>query len=142
MRLLWIFLPIFCALAACGPSSPSNSTQQTVKNVLVTKALSKDVPVQLYEFGRIASPETVDVKPQVSGRITEVHFKEGQAVKKGDLLFLIDPRRFQADLEQAQAQLQSDSALLDLNQNNLHRDEKIVSQHFVSDQQIDTARTN
>ncbi len=142
MRLLWIFLPIFCALAACGPSSPPNSTQQTVKNVLVTKALSKDVPVQLYEFGRIASPETVDVKPQVSGRITEVHFTEGQDVKKGDLLFVIDPRPFQADLEQAQAQLQSDSAQLDLNQNNLQRDEKIGTQHFVSEQQIDTDHAN
>ena len=142
MRLLWIFLPIFCALAACGPSSPSSSTQQTPKNVLVTKALSKDVPVQLYEFGRIASPETVDVKPQVSGRITEVHFTEGQDVKKGDLLFVIDPRPFQADLEQAQAQLQSDSAQLDLNQNNLQRDEKIGPQHFVSEQQIDTDKAN
>jgi membrane fusion protein, multidrug efflux system len=142
MRLLWIFLPIFCALAACGPSSPSSSTQQTAKNVLVTKALSKDVPVQLYEFGRIASPETVDVKPQVSGRITEVHFTEGQDVKKGDLLFVIDPRPFQADLEQAQAQLQSDSAQLDLNQNNLQRDEKIGPQHFVSEQQIDTDKAN
>jgi len=142
MRLLWIFLPIFCALAACGPSSPSSSTQQTAKNVLVAKALSKDVPVQLYEFGRIASPETVDVKPQVSGRITEVHFTEGQDVKKGDLLFVIDPRPFQADLEQAQAQLQSDSAQLDLNQNNLQRDEKIGPQHFVSEQQIDTDKAN
>ena len=142
MRLVWIFLPIFCALAACGSSSPSSSTQQTAKNVLVTKALSKDVPVQLYEFGRIASPETVDVKPQVSGRITEVHFTEGQDVKKGDLLFVIDPRPFQADLEQAQAQLQSDSAQLDLNQNNLQRDEKIGPQHFVSEQQIDTDKAN
>jgi multidrug efflux system membrane fusion protein len=142
MRLFWIFLPILCVLAACGPSSPSSSTQQTVKNVLVTKALSIDVPVQLYEFGRIASPETVDVKPQVSGRITEVHFSEGQDVKKGDLLFVIDPRPFQADLEQAQAQLQSDSAQLDLNQNNLQRDEKIGPQHFVSEQQIDTDKAN
>jgi len=142
MRRLSILLPVFCTLSACGPSSPPSSTQQTVKNVLVTKALSKDVPVQLYEFGRIASPETVDVKPQVSGRITEVHFTEGQDVKKGDLLFVIDPRPFQADLEQAQAQLQSDSAQLDLNQNNLQRDEKIGTQHFVSEQQIDTDKAN
>jgi membrane fusion protein, multidrug efflux system len=142
MRRLSILLPVFCTLSACGPSSPPSSTQQTAKNVLVTKALSKDVPVQLYEFGRIASPETVDVKPQVSGRITEVHFTEGQDVKKGDLLFVIDPRPFQADLEQAQAQLQSDSAQLDLNQNNLQRDEKIGPQHFVSEQQIDTDKAN
>jgi multidrug efflux system membrane fusion protein len=109
---------------------------------LVTKALNKDVPVQLYEFGRISSPASVDVKPQVSGRIMEVHFTDGQEVKKGDLLFVIDPRPFQADLEQAQAQLQSDSAQLELNQNNLQRDEKIGPQHFVSEQQIDTDTAN
>jgi membrane fusion protein, multidrug efflux system len=142
MRRLWIFLPVFCTLFACGRSSPPSNTGQTAKNVLVTKALNKDVPVQLYEFGRISSPESVDVKPQVAGRITEVHFTDGQDVKRGDLLFVIDPRPFQADLEQAQAQLQSDSAQLDLNQNNLQRDEKIGPQHFVSEQQIDTDKAN
>ncbi len=138
----WIVLPILFVLSSCGPSGSQNSTQPDAKNVLVTKAFSKDVPVQLYEFGRITSPESVDVKPQVSGRITEAHFSEGQDVKKGDLLFVIDPRPFQADLEQAQAQLQSDSAQLDLNQNNLRRDEKIGTQHFVSEQQIDTDNAN
>jgi membrane fusion protein, multidrug efflux system len=142
MRRLWIFLPIFCTLFACGRSSPPSSAGPAAKNVLVTKALNKDVPVQLYEFGRISSPELVDVKPQVAGRITEVHFADGQDVKKGDLLFIIDPRPYQADLEQAQAQLQSDSAQLDLNQNNLQRDEKIGAQHFVSEQQIDTDKAN
>lgn len=142
MRRLWIFLPIFCTLFACGRSSPPSSAGPAAKNVLVTKALNKDVPVQLYEFGRISSPELVDVKPQVAGRITEVHFADGQDVKKGDLLFVIDPRPYQADLEQAQAQLQSDSAQLDLNQNNLQRDEKIGAQHFVSEQQIDTDKAN
>jgi membrane fusion protein, multidrug efflux system len=142
MRRLSIFLPVFCLLFACGRSSPPSNTGQTAKNVLVTKALNKDVPVQLYEFGRISSPESVDVKPQVSGRIMEVHFTEGQDVQKGDLLFLIDPRPFQADLEQAQAQLESDSAQLELNQSNLQRDEKIGPQHFVSEQQIDTDKAN
>ena len=98
--------------------------------------------MQLHEFGRIASPESVDVKPQANGRITEVHFTEGQDVKKGDLLFVIDPRPYQADLEQAQAQLESDTAQLQLNQSNLQRDEKIGTQHFVSEQQIDTDKAN
>jgi membrane fusion protein, multidrug efflux system len=138
----WFLFPIFCALSACGPSGSSSNTRTPAKNVLVTKALSKDIPVQLYEFGRIASPESVDVRPQVSGRITEVHFIEGQDVKKGDLLFVIDPRPFQADLEQAQAQLESDSAQLELNQSNLQRDEKIGPQHFVSEQQIETDKAN
>jgi multidrug efflux system membrane fusion protein len=142
MSRIWIFLPIFWALASCGPSSTQSNTQSVAKNVLVANALSKDVPVQLYEFGRISSPESVDVKPQGSGRIMEVHFTQGQDVKKGDLLFVIDPRPFQADLDQAQGQLQSDSAQLELNQSNLQRDEKIGTQHFVSEQQIDTDKAN
>ncbi len=142
MSRIWIFLPICWALASCGPSSTQSNTQSVAKNVLVANALSKDVPVQLYEFGRISSPESVDVKPQGSGRIMEVHFTQGQDVKKGDLLFVIDPRPFQADLDQAQGQLQSDSAQLELNQSNLQRDEKIGTQHFVSEQQIDTDQAN
>ena len=78
-----------------------------------------DVPVQLHEFGRLSSPESVNVQPQVNGRITEVHFVEGQEVKKGDLLFVIDPRPFQADLEQSQGQFKSDQAQLALDQRNL-----------------------
>lgn len=100
-----------------------------------------DVPVQLHEFGRLTSPETVNIQPQVSGRVTEVHFVEGQEVKNGDLLFVIDPRPFQADLEQVQGQLRSDQAQLGLNQRNLQRDEQIGQQRFVSAQQIDADRS-
>ncbi|MBV8142645.1 MAG: efflux RND transporter periplasmic adaptor subunit [Verrucomicrobia bacterium] len=110
------------------------------KNVLVTNVRAMDVPVQLHEFGRLSSPESVNVQPQVNGRITEVHFVEGQDVKKGDLLFVIDPRPFQAQLEQSQGQLKSDQAQLELDQRNLQRDEQTGAGRFVSAQQIDTDR--
>jgi multidrug efflux system membrane fusion protein len=126
-------------LVACGDKKAANAPPAT-KNVLVTNVQSMDVPVQLHEFGRLSSPESVNVQPQVSGRIIEVHFVEGQEVKKGDLLFVIDPRPFQADLEQSQGQLKSDQAQLALNQRNLQRDEQIGQQRFVSSQQIDTDR--
>jgi multidrug efflux system membrane fusion protein len=96
-----------------------------------------DVPVEIHEFGRTSSPEDVSVRPQVSGRITEVHFVEGQEVKKGDLLFVIDPRPFQASLEQSQGQLKSDQAQLELNRKNLQRDQQTGPGRFVSAQQID-----
>ena len=115
--------------AVVGPLPP--------KNVLVTQVKSLDVPVQIHEFGRTSSPENVNVQPQVSGRITEVHFVEGQDVKKGDLLFVIDPRPFQASLEQAQGQLKADQAQLELNERNLQRDEQTGQGRFVSMQQID-----
>ena len=63
-------------LVACGPKPETARTTQT-KNVLVTRVQTMDVPVQLHEFGRLTSPEIVNIQPQVSGRVTEVHFVEG-----------------------------------------------------------------
>jgi membrane fusion protein, multidrug efflux system len=130
-------------LPGCGQQPPPGAAGQAPppKNVLAAQVRVGDVPIQLHEFGRITSPESVDVKPQVSGRITEVHFKDGQEVKKEDLLLVIDPRPFQADLEQSQGQLQADQGQLQLAQRNLQRDEQIGKQRFVSEQQIDQDRT-
>jgi multidrug efflux system membrane fusion protein len=114
----------------CSRQQSASETQVTPKNVLVTKVQAMDVPEQIHEVGRVVSPESVNVQPQVSGRITEAHFVEGQEVKKGDLLFVIDPRPLQANLEQAQGQLASDTAQLGLHERNLERDEKIGPQHF------------
>jgi membrane fusion protein, multidrug efflux system len=132
---LIFLLPL--AIAGCGEKQTTNAPPAS-KNVLVTKVQAMDVPVQLHEFGRLSSPESVNVQPQVNGRIMEVHFTEGQEVKKGDLLFVIDPRPFEADLEQSQGQLKSDQAQLDLAQRDLQRD--VQQQRFVSAQQIDRDR--
>jgi multidrug efflux system membrane fusion protein len=125
------------AIAGCGEKQMTNAPS-AAKDVLVTKVQAMDVPVQLHEFGRLSSPESVNVQPQVNGRIMEVHFTEGQEVKKGDLLFVIDPRPFEADLEQSQGQLKSDQAQLDLAQRDLQRD--VQQQRFVSAQQLDRDR--
>ena len=137
-----LFSAIAIVLNGCDQQSATGQSKAAPKNVLVTKVRAADVPVQIHEFGRVVSPESVSIQPQVSGRITEVHFVDGQDVKKGDLLFVIDPRPFQAQLEQSQAQLLSDSAQLQLDQRNLERDEKIGRQRFVSEQQIDTDKAN
>jgi len=133
-----IFLLPF-AIAGCGQKPPANAPQ-TARNVLVTPVRKMDVPIQMHEFGRTSSPENVSVQPQVAGRIMEVYFVEGQEVKKGDLLFVIDPRPFQASLEQAQGQLKADQAQLELNRRNLQRDEQTGMGRFVSAQQIDVDR--
>ena len=129
-------------LSGCNQQSATGQSKAAPKNVLVTKVQTADVPVQIHEYGRVVSPESVNIQPQVSGRITEVHFVEGQDVKKGDLLFVIDPRPFQAQLEQSEAQLASDTAQLELFRRNMARDVKIGPQHFVSEQQIDTDKAN
>jgi membrane fusion protein, multidrug efflux system len=137
IRSLFFLLPF--AISGCG-EKPAAKAPLAPKNVLVTQVKTMDVPVQIHEFGRTWSPENVNVRPQVSGRITEVHFAEGQEVKKGDLLFVIDPRPFQASLEQSQGQLKSDQAQLELNRRNLQRAEQTGSGRFVSAQEIDTDR--
>jgi membrane fusion protein, multidrug efflux system len=129
-------------LSGCDQQSTTGQSETAPKNVLVTRVRAADVPVQIHEFGRVVSPQSVNIQPQVSGRVTEVHFVEGQDVKKGDLLFVIDPRPFQAQLEQSQAQLVSDTAELQLSQRDLERDEKIERQRFVSEQQIDRDKAN
>jgi membrane fusion protein, multidrug efflux system len=133
-----IFL-LSLAITGCGQKQTTNAPP-AAKNVLVTQVKKMDVPIQIHEFGRTSSPANVNVQPQVSGRIMEVHFVQGEDVKKGDLLFVIDPRPFQASLEQSQGQLKADQAQLELDRRNLQRDEQTGAGRFVSAQQIDTDR--
>jgi multidrug efflux system membrane fusion protein len=135
-----VLVPVITRLGWVRRKKSQNAGTPPAKNVVVTQVQAMDVPVQIHEFGRISSSEVVNVQPQVSGRIMEAHFVEGQEVKKGDLLFVIDPRPFQAELEQAQGQLRSDQAQLGLDRRNLRRDEQIGPRRFVSAQQIDTDR--
>src|SRR5437879_12414221 len=85
-------------------ASEVKGAQPPARPVLVAKVISKDVPLYLDEIGTCAAYETVQVQAQVSGQIIARHFQDGADVKKGDLLFTIDPRPYQAALTQAQAQ--------------------------------------
>jgi multidrug efflux system membrane fusion protein len=78
--------------------------------VQVTEAVAQDVPTYLDAIGKTVAREVVSIQPQVSGRITQLHFSDGANVKKGDLLFTIDTRPFEANLKQAQANLSRDEA--------------------------------
>jgi len=79
--------------------------------VSVTKAVVQDVPTYLDAVGKTVARETVSIQPQVSGRIMQLHFTDGANVRKGDLLFTIDPRPFEANVKQAEANLSRDTAL-------------------------------
>src|SRR5713101_1765296 len=104
-----IFLFVLLAAFAVGRplqrgGETAKPTQPPVRPVLVAPVISKDVPIYLDEIGTCAAYETVQVQAQVSGKILARHFQDGADVKKGDLLFTIDPRPYQSALEQAQAQ--------------------------------------
>jgi membrane fusion protein, multidrug efflux system len=109
--------------------------QPPARPVAVAKAITKDVPLYLDEIGTCAAYETVLVQAQVSGVIITRNFQDGSDVKKGDLLFTIDPRPFQAALDQAKAQ-----AALD--QLNLKRQEDLRARKVISQQDYDTAVAN
>jgi membrane fusion protein, multidrug efflux system len=88
------------------------AAQPPARPVLVAKVINRDVPVYLDEIGTCAAYETVQVQAQVSGKIMQRHFQDGADVKKGELLFTIDPAPYQAALDQAKAQAALDQVTL------------------------------
>jgi multidrug efflux system membrane fusion protein len=92
-----------------------NKAQQSFERppspVQVAESISQDVPTYLDAIGKTVAREVVSIQPQVSGRITKIHFTDGANVRRGDLLFTIDTRPFEANLRQAQANLSKDGAL-------------------------------
>ena len=116
-------------------ASDVKAAQPPVRPVLVAKVITKDVPIYLDEIGTCAAYETVQVQAQVSGQIITRDFQDGSDVKKGDLLFTIDPRPFQAALDQAKAQAALDQATL-------KRQEDLRARKVISPQDYDIAVAN
>ena len=108
--------------------------------VTVAKASVQDVPRYLDEIGRNMAFESVSVTPQVAGRITERHFVDGENLKKGQLLFVIDPRPYKAQLDSAQANLAQARAALELAKIQFARDEELVGTRAISKQDYDTKK--
>jgi multidrug efflux system membrane fusion protein len=98
--------------------------------VTVGVAKSQNIPVYVRGLGTVQAFNTVTIKSRVDGQITQVLFNEGQEVKAGDPLFVIDPRPYQATLEQAQGSLQRDQAQLEGAQRDLERYGKLVAPGF------------
>jgi membrane fusion protein, multidrug efflux system len=111
------------------PKAPAPSPPVTVS---VATVIQKSV-TEWDEFsGRVQPVDRVEIRPQVSGLIVAVHFEEGQLVQKGDPLFTIDPRPFQADLEHAKAALEAAQAKVAFAQANLIRSKELFDTHTVA----------
>lgn len=110
--------------------------------VHVANVVQKTIPVQLRAVGTVEAYSTVSARSQITGTLTRVHFKEGQDVQKGDLLFTIDPRPFEAALKQAEAILARDVAQLENALQQARRYEELVKKQYVSQEQYDQIRTN
>ena len=96
--------------------------------VVVATAVEKPVPTRIQAIGTVQAVSTIQVKAQVSGELLAVHFREGQDVRRGDLLFTIDPRPFQAALDQAQATVARDRAQVRQAEANAARDQAQAQQ--------------
>ena len=105
--------------------------------VLIATAVNKDVPIFLDGLGTVTAYKTVNVRSQVDGRMDRVAFREGQAVKSGELLAQIDPRPFEILLHQGEAALTRDQAQLDGAQRDYDRYVAVGGQHLLPQQQID-----
>ena len=117
--------------AVTGPA-----IEPTVPTVPVTAAsvTRQNVPIVIHALGTVQSIQTVNVQSRVNGQIMQAFFKQGQAVKAGDPLFLVDPRPYQAALDQAQAQLQHDQAVLAEARTDLERYQKLEAENSIAEQ--------
>jgi multidrug efflux system membrane fusion protein len=110
-RLIVLVLAVTATLSAGCVNKAQQSFDRPPAPVTVTAAVAQDVPTYLDAIGKTVAREVVSIQPQVSGRIIKIHFTDGANVKKGDLLFTIDPRPFEASVKQAEANLSKDVAL-------------------------------
>lgn len=155
LLLLCFFLPLFafslssCAKKAAAPSGPPPAP------VTVTQVIQKPEPIEIQSVGAVQAYATDAIRTMVSGQITQVNFKEGDFVDKGDLLFVIDPRPYEVALEQAEANLVKDEAVMQQAAANVIKDEvtaknnkievgryaKLYTQGYISQESYDLYNT-
>src|SRR5436853_2470776 len=158
LRFLMTVLAALTALVfvGCTNKAAQQGFDRPPAPVSVAAAVTQDVPTYLDAIGKTVAREVVSIQPQVSGRITKINFTDGANVKKGDLLFTIDTRPFEANLRQAQANVAKDLALKKQAEANLAKDvaqsrygdveakryRTLVEQGVVSREQYDQAQSN
>jgi membrane fusion protein, multidrug efflux system len=146
---LWLALiaalGVCCAcLSGCTSADPKGKAQAAAPHavsVAVAKVQQQDMPVYLVGLGSVTAFYTANIKSRVDGQIMRVNFQEGQIVKEGDLLILIDPRPYQVQLEQMEAQLFKDQASLRDARLNLDRYTTLIPSGSIAQQQVDTQKS-
>lgn len=134
--------PLLLALAlAAGCHKPPPPAQaMPPARVVPGTAVAEDVPLYLDEIGRCIAREKVSIQPQVSGRITQIHFADGADVKKGDPLFTIEPRPYQAMVSAADANLAQSKAVHALAKLEFDRSTTLLDKKALSQQEFDTSK--
>jgi RND family efflux transporter MFP subunit len=142
MRLLHCLSPyalsgLLLLMTACNQQQPTAAPPPPPK-VTVSQPINREV-VEWEEYtGRLEAVESVEVRARVNGYLQSIHFKNGATVKQGDLLFVIDPRPYQAELERAKADLALANVKLERTGKDLGRAQLLVRSRAVSEEEVDT----
>lgn len=135
-------LGIVILTISCSPGSAEKHAMPTNIPVTVAVAEQNNIPIQIRTIGNVEAYSTVSVKTRVEGELSRVYFKEGQEVKKGDLLFMIDSRPFKASLRQFEANLEKDAAQMKKAEADARRYGDLLKSGVASKQEYDQYRTN
>lgn len=122
--------------------TPQLEKREALVPVKIAVAEQRTVPVQLQAVGTVEAYATVSVKSRIDGQLVGVHFREGQDVKKGDLLFTIDPRPYEVALQEALARLERDVALADKAGVDARRYAELAAKNYVSSDKFEQFRAN
>jgi multidrug efflux system membrane fusion protein len=143
---LAVALGVLCAsFSGCTSAASKQQKAQAAApravSVAVAQVIQQDVPVYLVGLGSVTAFNTANIKSRIDGQIMRVNFKEGQSVKQGELLIVIDSRPYEAQLAQMQAQLFRDQALLSDAKLNLQRYTTLIPSGSIAQQQVDTQKS-
>lgn len=142
IRIIVLLFISIAFLPACSREKSAQPVKKGPAPVTIATAVQKAVPVQEQAIGNVESYSTIAIKAQISGELLKVHFKEGQEVSRGDLLFTIDPRPLELSLKQAEASLARDTAQFETARHEAKRYEDLVSKGYVSQSQFDQVNAN
>src|SRR2546423_6289240 len=141
---LWVAVGIAIAVVATAwlaysyrQSDAAASAPAALPQVVVSKPLEREVDSRLGFLGQFSAAQQVELRAQVGGTLTGIHFKDGDIVHQGDLLFTIDPRPYEIRLAQAKAQLETASARLELAKHELWRAQELKRTDFGTMQNVD-----
>lgn len=138
-RWLGLFAALAVLLLGCGNHSdvPAAEAETPPVKVKIAQPLQKEVLEWDEYTGRIEAMETVEVRARIDGYLDKVNFKAGDKVKKGDLLFVIDPRPYRAELNRAEGELERARSRLELAKNDLQRAERLRRSKAISEEEYD-----
>ncbi len=136
-----VLLAVGLGVAGCHKEEAATGGHEMPPPLVTVMAVgTANVPLYIDEIGHCVSPLQVNIRPQVTGRITEVHVKDGAELKKGALMFIIDKRPYEAELAQAQAALAKAKADLELSKVNFQNIQKLQGTQAISTEEFNQKR--